>query len=167
MCFNWKVLAGLAGVGLGVYVAAPELALSALPLLLMAACPLSMLLMAKGMGGMQGGQCATPGQEQARQAPAPAAHAASADVALGREEQLAQLRARLASVQAEQAALAAQVEALAPADEPADRAGAARDGAGVPVVVTEAEAIVRARSISREPAPADTAGSPRAGSAGS
>ena len=189
MCFNWKVLAGLAAVGVGIYVVAPGLVVGALPLLLFAACPLSMLLMAKGMGGMQGGQCTTSGQEQARQQgqaqhqgqPAPTSagaalagaasigaasvNAAPADGALGREEQLAQLRARLAGVQAEQAALAEQVEALAAADGAADRAGAAR--AGVPTVVTEAEAIVRAKAIGDAPAPADPAGRPRTGSAGS
>lgn len=165
MCSNWKVLAGLAGVGLGVYIAAPELALSALPLLLMAACPLSMLLMSKSM---MGGQCPAPRHEQAQQqglhlpvsAGGPSANAASAEVALGREEQLAQLRTRLASVQAEQAALAAQVAALAAADE----AGAARDGTGVPVVVTEAEAIGRAKTARDEPAPSDSVGRPRTGS---
>src|SRR6266550_2751301 len=44
MCLNWKVLAGLAVVGLLVLVVA-------LPLLLVAACPLSMLFMMRGMSG--------------------------------------------------------------------------------------------------------------------
>ena len=56
MCLNWKVLAGLAVVGVGIFLVAPGLALAALPLLLLAACPLSMLLMMKSMGGMQGTQ---------------------------------------------------------------------------------------------------------------
>lgn len=54
MCFNWKVLAGLGVVGVGLYVVNPGLVLGALPFLLLAACPLSMLLMGKSMGGMQG-----------------------------------------------------------------------------------------------------------------
>ncbi len=161
MCFNWKVLAGLAGVGLAAYVAAPDLASSALPLLVMAACPLSMLLMGKSMIGSH---CATTGQEQPHQqgqhvptsASAASAGAASAQGSVRREQQLAQLRTRLAGVQAEQAALAEQVEALAAADE----SGVPRDGAAVPEVVTEAEAIVRAKSA-RDEAPTDAAGGPR------
>ena len=62
MCLNWKVLVGLAVVGLAVWVVAPQLVLAALPLLLIVACPLSMLVM---MGRMRGGQSA-----QANQPPA-------------------------------------------------------------------------------------------------
>jgi hypothetical protein len=54
MCLNWKVLAGLATVGIGVYVLAPELIAEALPVLLLAACPLSMLLMMWSMQRTQG-----------------------------------------------------------------------------------------------------------------
>lgn len=50
MCLNWKVLAGLGAVGLGIFVLAPQLFAAALPFLLLALCPLSMLLM---MGSMQ------------------------------------------------------------------------------------------------------------------
>lgn len=45
MCFNWKVLAGLAAVAVGIFLFAPNLIAGALPLLLLAACPLSMLIM--------------------------------------------------------------------------------------------------------------------------
>jgi hypothetical protein len=89
MCFNWKVLAGLAVVGLGVWVVAPNLVGAALPLLILAACPLSMLLMARGM---QGGQCAS----QPEQTNEPAG------VRLTREEQLAELKAQLAIAQTRQ-----------------------------------------------------------------
>ena len=41
MCFNWKVLAFLGIVGAAVLVIAPGAALAVLPLLLLAACPLS------------------------------------------------------------------------------------------------------------------------------
>lgn len=51
MCLNWKVLAGLAVVGGGIYAVAPGLAAAALPVLLLAACPLSMLFMMKAMQG--------------------------------------------------------------------------------------------------------------------
>ncbi len=56
ICLNWKVLASLAAVGAAVWVWAPQLLVVAIPLLIVLACPLSMLLM---MRGMQGGQCAT------------------------------------------------------------------------------------------------------------
>ena len=62
ICLNWKVVAGLAVVGLGVWVAAPGLAWAVLPILVVLACPLSMVLMMWGLGG---GQCAVqPAQEQ-------------------------------------------------------------------------------------------------------
>ena len=51
MCFNWKVAGGLALVGLAVFAAAPNLIGAALPLLIFAACPLSMLLMMRAMSG--------------------------------------------------------------------------------------------------------------------
>ncbi|MBW3609624.1 MAG: DUF4194 domain-containing protein, partial [Actinobacteria bacterium] len=79
MCLNWKVIAGLAVVGLGTWAVAPGLAVAALPLLILAVCPISMLLM---MRGMQGGQCASRPQ----QASSPAR------TGLTRDEQLAELR---------------------------------------------------------------------------
>lgn len=57
MCFNWKVVAGLSLVGLTVLALAPNLIGSALPLLVLAACPLSMILMMRAMSG--GGRCAS------------------------------------------------------------------------------------------------------------
>jgi len=55
MCLDWKVLAGLAIVGLAIWVVAPKFLLGAIPLLIVAACPLSMLFMMRGMrsGGSQ------------------------------------------------------------------------------------------------------------------
>lgn len=47
MCFDRRVLAGLALVAVGLWVVAPQLVLAALPLLLLAACPLSMLFMSR------------------------------------------------------------------------------------------------------------------------
>ena len=53
MCVNWKVVAGLMVVAAGLFVlASPGMARAALPYLLSAVCPLSMLLMMKSMGGM-------------------------------------------------------------------------------------------------------------------
>ncbi len=53
MCLNWKVIAGLAAVGVGIWVVAPSLITAAAPILLFAACPLSMILMMRGMSGGQ------------------------------------------------------------------------------------------------------------------
>lgn len=49
MCLNWKALAGLAAVGVGIYLVTPGLVLAALPVLLLSARPLSMLLMMWGV----------------------------------------------------------------------------------------------------------------------
>lgn len=51
MCLNWKAAAILAAVGLVVWVLAPNLLIAALPLLLVALCPLSMAIMAWSMRG--------------------------------------------------------------------------------------------------------------------
>jgi hypothetical protein len=90
MCLNWKVLASLAAVGVGVYLFAPGLLVEVVPILLLAVCPLSMLLMMWAMQHAQGQEQQTP-QEP--------------DVGLTREERIARLRAQ-------QAALADQLGAL-------------------------------------------------------
>ena len=99
MCFNWKVIAGLSAVGVGVWVVAPNLIGVALPLLLVLACPISMFFMMRGMGG---GQCATrPGQEQQ-----------AALAGLTRDEQLVELKAQLAKLQGQQQAIASEIGGL-------------------------------------------------------
>lgn len=55
MCLNPRVLAGIAVVIAAIWVLAPQFVAAALPLLLLAACPLSMLFMAKTMGGDMSG----------------------------------------------------------------------------------------------------------------
>ena len=114
MCLNWKVLAGLAVVGVIILVVAPRLVLAALPLLLVAACPLSMLFMMRGMS-KSGSQGASQGS------PSPA-------VDLTHDEQLAELRSRLLSVQAEQEAITRQMAEIESPEVPA---------------ISEAEAIAR------------------------
>jgi hypothetical protein len=94
-CLNWKVIAGLAAVGIGIYFVAPNLVAAALPILVLAICPLSMLLM---MWGMQGGHSE---DQQASQ---------EVDAGLTREEHLTRLRWR-------QAALAERINELEQ-DEP-------------------------------------------------
>lgn len=53
MCLNWRVLGALAALGVGIWIVAPNLIATAAPLLLLAACPLSMWLMMRGMSGGQ------------------------------------------------------------------------------------------------------------------
>ena len=88
MCINWKVVAGLAAAGLGVYAFAPNLIGAALPILVLAACPLSMVVMMRAMSGR--GSCDT--QKVASEGGA--ATAASQD-------ELAELRAEVAQLRAE------------------------------------------------------------------
>jgi hypothetical protein len=52
-CLDWRVLTALAALGVAVYLFAPGLIAAAVPLLLLAACPLSMLVMMKAMGDHQ------------------------------------------------------------------------------------------------------------------
>lgn len=67
MCFNRKVLAGLGVAALGVWLFAPSLLGRVLPLLVVAICPLSMLLMMRAMsGGTQ--QCQTGAKTAERDA---------------------------------------------------------------------------------------------------
>ena len=49
-CLNWKVIAALAAIGIGLYALAPGAAAGAVSLLVLAACPLSMVLMMRAMG---------------------------------------------------------------------------------------------------------------------
>ncbi len=83
MCLNPKVLAGLAAVGVGIYFVAPDLVLAALPKLLLAICPLSMLVM---MWAMRGDH--SEGQQASREA----------DAGLTREEHLTRLRWQQAAI---------------------------------------------------------------------
>lgn len=51
MCWNKNVIIGLVAVAVAVYFLAPGSIGAALPVLLLAACPLSMLLMMRAMAG--------------------------------------------------------------------------------------------------------------------
>ncbi len=82
MCLDWRVIAGLAAVALGVWVLAPDLVGTALPLLLLAACPLSMLVMVPLM---------MRGTRAGRRDAAP--HQATRD-SRTRDERLAELKAQ-------------------------------------------------------------------------
>ena len=67
-CLNRKVIVGLAVVAVGVLAVDPHLFSRVLPLLLVAICPLSMLLMMRGMSGNKAssgpmGATSTPGYD--------------------------------------------------------------------------------------------------------
>lgn len=63
MCLNPRVLAGIALVIAAIWVLAPQFLLAALPLLLLAACPVSMALMAWTMRGDMSGHGTMAGQQ--------------------------------------------------------------------------------------------------------
>ncbi|MGQ0669769.1 MAG: hypothetical protein ACT4PO_08890 [Actinomycetota bacterium] len=92
MCLDWRVVVALAAVGLGVWALAPNLLASLGPLLVLAVCPLSMILM---MAAMRGGSHASTGDD--------AAHADTS----GRphDRRLAELEARRAALSREIAQL--------------------------------------------------------------
>lgn len=66
MCLDRRVLAGLALIAIAIWVLAPQYVLAALPLLLFAACPLSMVVMAWMMRGHQASPTAVSADPQAR-----------------------------------------------------------------------------------------------------
>lgn len=90
MCLNWKVVAALAVVALIVGIVAPQFLLGAIPLLILAACPLSMLLMMTGMRGSREIQSVAPLSPSHSEGPT-------------REEQIASLQAQLEALSVEKA----------------------------------------------------------------
>jgi hypothetical protein len=90
MCFNRKVLAVLGAVALGVWLFAPRLLGPVLPLLAVAICPLSMLLMMKAMSG----------GARSCQTSAPTAQAEAGDT----EAQIIRLQAEIDRLRAQQGA---------------------------------------------------------------
>lgn len=91
-CYDWRVITALAAIGGGVVLFAPGLIGAALPLLIVAVCPLSMVLMMKSMGGHD-------------QNASPAAAAQQVDRA-------EQLRTELAASRREQQRLARELQDL-------------------------------------------------------
>ncbi len=69
-CLNWRVVAGLAVVGVIVLVVAPQFLWAALPLLIVAACPLSMLFMMRGMAASRSQASSQPSLMQGDSLPA-------------------------------------------------------------------------------------------------
>ena len=93
MCFNKKVVVGLALTALGLLAVAPNVFGAALPLLLMAACPLSMTLMMRRMGGQPA--CRTNAGAAAETA-TPATSSADAAELQALRDEVARLRAERA-----------------------------------------------------------------------
>ena len=87
-CINGKVVGGLALAGLVVFAVAPSLIGAALALLVLAACPLSMVVMMRTMQGRRG-----------QGAPGSAAGAAECD-GEGQAAERAQLRAEVDQLRA-------------------------------------------------------------------
>ena len=101
MCLNWKALLALAGVEVFILMLAPRFFWTALPILLVAACPLSMLLMMRGMSGKATANASQP--SQMRREPMPAGEMAD-------DEQVAVLPSRLSDRRTGQEDLAVPLE---------------------------------------------------------
>ena len=98
-CFNPKVLGGLALTALAVFLFAPGASSAVLPLLVMAACPLSMVLMMRAMsGGQNSSRGSHAGQEHQTDAPGVGSSMSAA------ETEIARLRAEVDQLKAEKAA---------------------------------------------------------------
>lgn len=93
-CLNKNVVIGLAAIALVVLVLKPSWLLAALPLLVLAACPLSMMFMMRTMSS-QSGNASSCGTSHASGAPAKAEHD------LGRE--IRSLQAQLRALKTGQA----------------------------------------------------------------
>lgn len=109
MCLDPRVIAGLAVVGLVTWALAPGFVWAILPLLLLAACPLSMLFMMRGMQGshgVQGGELPSHTNDQGRPL------SETGVVATTSGESLANLKGQLANIQAQQEAIARKIARL-------------------------------------------------------
>ena len=99
-CISWKVVGALVMVGVAVWAIAPHAVVRTLPFLGVLVCPLSMMLMMRGMGGMNADQQAAPDSEHVD------------EKSLTRSDRLAELEARLARADAERNAVARDIAAL-------------------------------------------------------
>lgn len=111
MCLNWRVLAGLGGVAVILWLVAPKAVLGVLPFLALLACPISMILMMRTMQGDRAdSKSGQPGSSRSRNS---------------REQGLAELKGRLADTRAEQESIARQISRL-------EAGGGRAHGADVP-----------------------------------
>lgn len=105
MCLNWRVIAAVSAVGVALLLFAPHLATSALPVLFVAICPLSMLLMMRAMQGDR--------------APSQPKQAVGSNEATSREP-LAELKGEAARLHEQEEALERQIAELERAGRPHD-----------------------------------------------
>ena len=110
-CLNPKVIAGVAVVGAGLVLFAPNLVAGGLPLLIGLICPLSMLVMMGAMGKMRMGGTQAPTQGAATSAASTVAEEPET-TPVSREARLGLLRAQLQVLGEQQAALAAHINEL-------------------------------------------------------
>lgn len=132
VCFNRHVLVGLAVVAAVIAIVAAHLVTTALPLLLLAACPLSMAVIGKALVDRERRSPVEPGG--ALLTPIDVPYRVEPPRDSGR--QLALLHAQLRALGEQQAALAEQIEQLRPAaagspssQTPTDMAPASTTGA--------------------------------------
>jgi len=104
MCFDWRVLIALFAVGVAIAVVMPQLTLSLLPVLLLAACSLSMILMMSLMNRTD--QKLVLGSFDG------VTSSSSVYLSLSRQEQIAQLQTQLQHLQRQQDLIASQINAL-------------------------------------------------------
>lgn len=118
MCFNKKVIAGLGVAAAALLLLKPSLFGAALPLLLLLACPLSMVLMMRGMSGMSGNrsQCKTGDQSTAKETDETRRGAAVSASTEDHSAEIVRLRAELDQLQAQQAAQTGRPQASGPRD---------------------------------------------------
>lgn len=112
-CFNKKVLLGLAAVAVGILILAPQAFGAALPVLVLLACPLSMVLMMWAMSAAKdrcrtGPHTATTANESASTVGATSGDTEGRD----RSDEVERLRAELAQLKAENAALERRAASL-------------------------------------------------------
>jgi hypothetical protein len=113
-CLNWKVIVGVVVAAGALFLVAPSVALAAIPVLLVAICPLSMLLMMWGMRGGPGTQTGVTNDLGMK--------------SVSGTDELSALRARIARVQDENEIIAREL-ARSPR-RPADGGEAATKVAG-------------------------------------
>lgn len=85
-CFNPKVIGGLVLAGLAVFLIAPSAFSAVVPLLVVAACPLGMFVMMKGMSGGKGDTPASNAGENGQAGVASESDATEAELARLRAE---------------------------------------------------------------------------------
>ncbi|GAA3137670.1 hypothetical protein JOF29_000106 [Kribbella aluminosa] len=94
MCLNKKVLIGLAAVAIGLFAFRPGWAVAALPVLILAVCPLSMIFMMRGMKGHDANAAAPGNGASPQSAGTPTASE------IDRSQQIADLQSELRRLKA-------------------------------------------------------------------